>query len=193
MSDKSKFSFTRAINSLIKRNCLLDAEAIFDNEIRRRVESTETLRQLSGSIMPNDLRFYAPVISALSRRSIDTGGSGAGVVAREDIGPFSDLLQWSATIRQGAELLTNVQGDLSTEPNDLFDSCLVRIRTLKGGQILQGLILNPGDIVYVPFANVRLAGGDGFYCEDEPPRDACFMIFLDEFAPAPKSAKLATP
>jgi len=44
---------------------------------------------------------------------LSAGAGGAGVVAKEDIGPFSDLLQWSATVRQGAQLLTNVQGNLS--------------------------------------------------------------------------------
>jgi hypothetical protein len=112
MSDKTKFSFSRAINSLLKRNCLLDAEALFDAEIRRRTESTETLRQLRANLMPADLSFYAPVISRV-RRSVDASGTGSGIIAKEDIGPFSDLLQWSATLSQGAEVLTNVQGDLS--------------------------------------------------------------------------------
>jgi hypothetical protein len=57
MSDRTKFSFSRAINSLLKRNCLLDAEAVFDNEIRRRAESTEVLHQLRANLLPNDLSF----------------------------------------------------------------------------------------------------------------------------------------
>ena len=68
--------------------------------------------QLRAYFLPADLSFYVPVI-ARARRSVDAGGGGSGVVAREDIGPFSDLLQWSATLSQGAEVLTNVQGDLS--------------------------------------------------------------------------------
>jgi capsid protein len=112
MSDKQRFSFSRAIDSLLRRNCLLDNEAIFDNEIRRRIESSETLHQLRASALPNTLSFYAPVLSRV-RRDVSAGAGGAGVVAKEDIGPFSDLLQYSATIRQGAQLITNIQGDLS--------------------------------------------------------------------------------
>jgi HK97 family phage major capsid protein len=112
MSDKQRFSFSRAIDSLIRRNCLLDNEAIFDNEIRRRLESTEALQQLRASALPNTLSFYAPILPR-TRRDVSAASGGAGVVAKEDIGPFSDLLQWSTTVRQGAQLLTNVQGDLS--------------------------------------------------------------------------------
>jgi hypothetical protein len=38
MSYKDQFSFTRAINSLLKRGSLLDAEGFFDLEIRKRLE-----------------------------------------------------------------------------------------------------------------------------------------------------------
>jgi hypothetical protein len=49
MSYKTGFSFTRAINSLLKRGSLLDAEGQFDAEIRKRAESTEVLRQFRAS------------------------------------------------------------------------------------------------------------------------------------------------
>ena len=112
MSYKNQFSFTRAINSLLKRGSLLDAEGLFDAEIRRRLESTEQLQQLRVSTLPNTLSFYAPVVPR-ARRDVSAGAGGAGVISKEEVGPFSDLLQYSATIRQGAQLLTNVQGDLS--------------------------------------------------------------------------------
>jgi hypothetical protein len=112
MSYKTQFSSTRAINSLLKRGSLLDAEGLFDAEIRRRLESSEQLQQLRASTLPNTFSFYAPVLPR-ARRDVSAGAGGAGVVAKEDIGPFSDLLQYSATIRAGAQLLANVQGDLS--------------------------------------------------------------------------------
>jgi HK97 family phage major capsid protein len=112
MNYKTQFSFSRAINALLKRGSLLDAEESFDAEVRRRIESTEALLQLRASNLPNTLSFYAPILPRL-RRDVSAGAGGAGVVSREDIGPFSDLLQYSATIQQGAQLLANVQGDLS--------------------------------------------------------------------------------
>jgi hypothetical protein len=36
MSYKDQFSFTRTINSLLKHGSLLDAEGLFDAEVRRR-------------------------------------------------------------------------------------------------------------------------------------------------------------
>src|SRR4029077_9200786 len=70
------------------------------------------LRQLRASALPNTLSFYAPILPR-ARRDVSAGAGGAGVVAKGDLGLFSDLLQWSATVRQGAQLLTNVQGNLS--------------------------------------------------------------------------------
>jgi len=112
MTQKSPFSFYRVINSLLKRASLLDAEESFDAEVRCRIESTEALLQLRASNLPNTFSFYAPVLSR-TRRDVSAGAGGGGIVAKEDIGPFSDLLQWSATVRAGAQLLTNVVGDLS--------------------------------------------------------------------------------
>jgi hypothetical protein len=53
-----------------------------------------------NSLLPNTLSFYAPVVPRV-RRDVSAGAGGAGVVAKEDIGPFSDLLEYSATVRQG--------------------------------------------------------------------------------------------
>jgi hypothetical protein len=109
---KQPFSFGRAISALLKRGSLLDAEESFDIAVRKRIASTEALSQLRANFLPAELSFYAPVI-ARARRSVDAGGSGSGVVGKTDIGPYSDLLQWSATLKQGAQLLTDVVGDLS--------------------------------------------------------------------------------
>jgi hypothetical protein len=109
MSDKQRFSFSRAIDSLIRRNCLLDNEAIFDNEIRRRIESTEALSLVrGGSILPNTHSFFVP--NFVFRRDVTAGGSGAGIVSRESIGLYSDLLDWSTAVRQGAITITNAVG-----------------------------------------------------------------------------------
>jgi len=115
MSDKKRFNFTRAINSLLKRQSLLDAEAQFDCEIRRRIQDTNELQMLRASHLPgNQYSFFAPVLSTRTRRDVSAGGAGSGLVSRQDLGLRSDLLQWSACVTQGAELLTDCIGDLST-------------------------------------------------------------------------------
>jgi hypothetical protein len=75
------------------------------------------------------------------------------------------------------------QGKVDNE----FDETLVRVRVIKGSQICPGVIPSPRNILYLPFIYVRTAAGGGFYTEDERPRDASYMIFLDEFAPAQQS------
>jgi hypothetical protein len=68
------------------------------------------------------------------------------------------------------------------QPDDSFDQVLVRIKNLKGSvQIAPGVVLEPGAVVFVPFLYARIGG---FYCEDESPRDATYMIYLDEVASA---------
>jgi hypothetical protein len=67
MSYKDQFSFSRAINSLLKRGSLLDAEGLFDAEVRRRIESTEALGQIRGLALPSSQGFFVP---NLSRRNV---------------------------------------------------------------------------------------------------------------------------
>jgi hypothetical protein len=93
MTYKSPFSFYRAINSLLKRGSLLDAEESFDAEVRRRIESTEALRSVCGSGLPAGARsFFCPINFA--HRAVTTApGSGGGIVDKSYL-QFSDLLSY---------------------------------------------------------------------------------------------------
>jgi hypothetical protein len=109
MTYKSPFSFYRAINSLLKRGSLLDAEESFDAEVRRRIESTEALRSVCGSGLPAGARsFFCPINFA--HRAVTTApGSGGGIVDKSYL-QFSDLLSSSTAIQQGAQTINNAIG-----------------------------------------------------------------------------------
>jgi hypothetical protein len=68
-------------------------------------------------------------------------------------------------------------------PDDSFDQVLVRVKLLTSAvSIAPGLVMQPGEIIYLPFVYARVIGS--FYSQDEAPRDASFLLFLDEFISA---------
>jgi hypothetical protein len=105
MSQKP-FSIGRAIRSLLQRDALMSPEVEFDFAIRRKIETSETLRTLGACSTPHSC--FIPV--QFGRRDVSVG-SAPGLVDQAFLSG-SDLLAWSSVRQAGAIFLSDMSADL---------------------------------------------------------------------------------
>jgi hypothetical protein len=109
MADKQSFAYDPAY----ARSRIPDGkfELLGDSETRTKVENNPLLKELrarSGRLGP--LSFFLP--NPASVRAIDTVKGGAGVVSK-GFEHSSDLLRRSASVQQGAVLVSGLSGTLT--------------------------------------------------------------------------------